>query len=61
MAEATITLKLAPSEFDTVRDELATRMQDAIDFAHDRKNEPSARAIQRERAARIGQLLDRLR
>lgn len=59
MAEAKITLTLAPWEYDLVRDELDSGAQAQANLAHDSAG--GERRIAREREARIRLVLEKLR
>jgi hypothetical protein len=61
MAEATITLKLTPREFDLIRQELRSSADSAKMIVTDRDTDARTRSEQRQRAAELENFLTRLK
>jgi hypothetical protein len=61
MAEAAITLKLTPREFDLVRDVLASEARRAHEAAKDRDSDVKLRSEDRQLEVRLSELLSKLR
>ena len=61
MAEALITLKLTPGEFDLVREGITFAMHNAQSVAEDRSNDVKIRHDARQNAVQLNDIIARLK